>query len=582
MDKSMDTQAPQQKAAALMAEKKYQAACKLLHDQLKVTPNNGSVCETLGEAYLLQQHYADAAKHFYMAKQLMPTNPNPNFQLGNIYVKLGRFEESCQFYVNALRISPNAVQVYEALAKTLVKLQAYEEAIKAYQRAIKIAPTLASLQLGLATLLIECGELEQGLVHYRMALQSKPHPIEHSAFLFAMNYRPDISASMVSDWHRDWGQLHTAHLPKYAHSNSLPAAARKVRIGLVSSDFYRHPVTYYLEPFLEHYDRSRFEIFCYSHVVKQDEVTERLKTQADHWRTISTTNIAGAVATIRQDEVDVLVDLSGQTACKLLLIFGHKPASIQVSWLGYFNTSGLESMDYLITDPHSSPAGQSVYFTEQLLYMPYNRFCYRPPEYAPEVNALPALQTGYITFGCFNNYLKLNNKVIALWATLLNAFPGSKLLLKNKAMNDAFLRKQTLANFEKYGISADRLLLEKTSPHPELLAAYSRVDIALDPFPFTGGLTTSEALWMGVPVVTLAGETLVSRQGAAFLTVINKTEWIATRKTEYVSIACALAGDLSALAGHRQSLRAQIQGSPLCDGKQFARDLQALFSGIIS
>lgn len=571
----------EQQLAALIAEKKHQKACELLLAQLAKTPENVKLYEQLAETYLLQHLYADAAKYFQFAAQRMPNNANPPFQLGNIYAKLGRFEEACKFYVNALRILPNAVQVYEALAKALIRLQAYDEAIKAYQRALKINPNAPSVLLGLATALLENNAVEQSLNYYHLALQNKPHPIEHSAFLFALNYRPEISASQVRECHLDWGRLHTAHLPTFKHFKHKPLHHRKVRIGLVSSDFYRHPVTYYLEPYLEHYDKNQFEIYCYSHEVKHDEVTERLKARVDGWRIISTADISGAVAKIREDEIDILVDLSGQTACKLLLIFGQKAAPIQVSWLGYFNTTGVKCMDYLITDPYSSPQGQSAYFTEQLLYLPHNRFCYRPPEYAPELAPLPALASGYVTFGCFNNYLKLNRQVIAVWANLLHACPESKLILKNKAMNDALMVKQILANFEQHGIGAERLLLEKTSPHAELLSAYNRVDIALDPFPFTGGLTTSEALWMGVPVVTLAGETLVSRQGAAFLTVLDKQEWIASNEETYVNIAASLAADNAKLANIRQQLRKQMQASPLCDGAVFTRNLEQLLLGVL-
>lgn len=581
MDTTTSSQSLQQGLAALLADKQYQAACTILQTQLAHTPEDGRLCEQLAEIYFLQHLYADAAKYFQLATQYMPDSANPPFQLGNIYARLGRFEEACQFYVQALRISPNAVQAYEALAKALIRLQAYDEAVKAYHRALKITPNAPSVHLGLATALLENNAVEQSLAHYRLALQHKPHPIEHSSFLFALNYRPEIPPGQVRECHLDWGRLHTAHLATFEHLKRKPLHNRKVRIGLVSSDFYRHPVTYYLEPYLEHYDKNRFEIYCYSNEVKHDEVTDRLKACVDGWRTIATADISSAVAKIREDEIDILVDLSGQTACKLLLIFGHKPAPIQISWLGYFNTTGVESMDYLITDPYSSPHGQSAYFTEQLLYLPHNRFCYRPPEYAPEVAPLPALESGYVTFGCFNNYLKLNRQVIAVWAKVLHACPESKLLLKNKAMNDALMRKQLLANFEQHGIGAERLLLEKTSPHAELLSAYNRVDIALDPFPFTGGLTTSEALWMGVPVVTLAGETLVSRQGAAFLTVLDKQEWIASNEETYVNIAASLAADNAKLANIRQQLRKQMRASPLCDGAVFTRNLEQLLLGVL-
>lgn len=568
-----------QHAMTLMANKQYLSANTVFHELLLSEPENATYCEGLAECYFLQQQYADAVKYFERAALLAPDNPNPHFQIGNIFVRLGRLEEGCQNYVNALRIMPNAVQVYESLAKALIKMQAYEQASQAYQRALKLSPQRPAIRLGMATALMAEGKHDEAMVQYSLALALNPNPIEHTSFIFNLNYLPDVPATMIANCHLDWGRLHTARMSRQAHA--LTKRHKKLRIGLVSSDFYRHPVAYYLEPFLEHYDREHIELYCYAHVVKQDEVTSRLQSYVTAWRSIDTRDIAAAVEAIRADEIDILVDLSGQTACKLLLIFGHKPAPVQVSWLGYFNTTGLDTMDYFITDLHSSPAGQQQYFTEQLRMLPHNRFCYRPPEYAPEVSTLPAIDNGYVTFGCFNNYAKINASVIALWADVLKACPGSKLMLKNKAMNDAYMQQQILANFEKHGIAAERLILRPTSPHPELLATYAEVDIALDPFPFTGGLTTSEALWMGVPLVTMAGETLVSRQGAAFLTVLNKTEWIAACKEDYVSIACKLAGNLQALAGDRLSLRAQMQASPLCDGKQFARDLQALFSGML-
>jgi predicted O-linked N-acetylglucosamine transferase (SPINDLY family) len=283
---------------------------------------------------------------------------------------------------------------------------------------------------------------------------------------------------------------------------------------------------------------------------------------------------------VREDAIDILVDLSGHTGGNRLRLFARKPAPVQVTWLGYVATTGLQAMDYILCDRYLAPVNESDHFVEKPWYLPNTRLCFTPPQDEIVVGALPALTKGRVTFGCFNNLTKMNDAVVALWAQVLHAVPGSRLFLKSKQLNDPSLQRATLSRFAARGVAADRLALEGASSRAGYLAAYNRVDIALDPFPFTGGTTSVEGLWMGVPLITKRGDRFVAHQGESILHNVGLPEWIATDNDAYVAIAVARAADLSSLAALRVKLRSRLLASPLCDAPLFARNLEAAFRGM--
>ncbi|HEX4095113.1 MAG TPA: hypothetical protein VHX64_00220, partial [Caulobacteraceae bacterium] len=387
---------------------------------------------------------------------------------------------------------------------------------------------------------------------------------------------PAITAAAITDAHRQWGLRQEARAGvRQPHANRADPD-RPLRIGYVSGDFCVHPVGYFLAQVLEAHDRSTVQAICYANGTRIDDMTRRLQAAASGWREIAGLDDAQAEALIRADGIDILVDLSGHTARNRLALAGRRPAPVQASWLGYVASTGLPAIDYLITDLDTVPMGSEALFTETLVRLPHGRFCYAPPA-APTPTASAARP---ITFGSFNDLLKINDQVISTWAKVLQAAPGSQLRLKWSALDDAGVRERVLRAFAGHGIEAERIELSGHSPHAAMLAEYGEIDVALDPFPFCGGLTTCEAMWMGVPVVTWPGDRPASRQSLAMLKVLGLSELAASSEDDYVSIAAGLARDPARLQALKGGLRERMSASPLCRGELFTPTLEAAFRGM--
>lgn len=538
------------------------------------------VAESHAEAaatYYAMRNYYPAVQHYYKAHELAPQVAEYPFQLGIIMQSLTKFDEAIQCQMKALILDRNMTKAFNHLGQVLAITGRFEEAILAFQRALKLAPEEAELHTNLAGVYMQCGRIDESVVSHQRTLDLSPNdPVIHGKYVFSCNYLPNLNGIAKLSLHQEWAKKHAPEaLIRATHANK-PDSQKKLKIGYLSNKFLRHPVPYFLLPLLKNHDRSQFEIYCYALNTRVDEITNQISSLCDHWLDVARWDTEKVVEQIRADGIDILVDLSGHEYTRQMLVFAHKPAPLQVSWLGYFNSTGMAAMDHFISDEVSSPPGQEAQFSEQLVRLPRTRFCYEPPSYAPACSKLPARKSGFITFGCFNNLAKVNDDVIALWAEVLQAVPDSKLLLKARALNDEATRNDYTARFAKRGIRANRLLFRQFSfKHIDLLRAYAEVDIALDPFPFTGGLTTCEGLWMGVPLVTLAGDTLVARQGVSFLHCLDMQDWVAQDRAGYVRIAVEKSRDLDALAETRKTLRGRMKHSPLTDGAAFARNMEA-------
>jgi len=324
-------------------------------------------------------------------------------------------------------------------------------------------------------------------------------------------------------------------------------------------------------------DREQFEIFCYANMAREDDFTGKIRAHADHWRDISLMSDDEAAQTIRADKIDILIELTGHAGDHRLVMFGRKPAPIQVLGGGHYCTSGLDTMDYILSDAVETPEDEEQWFSETTVRMPHGYVCYAPPDYAPEVNSLPALEKGTITFGCCNNLAKINDQVMSLWADILKGIPESRLTLRTNTLDDAATARRVLDRFEELGVAPERVALAGGAPHEAFMAHYHEVDIALDPFPYSGGLTTCEALWMGVPVLAMAGGTFAGRHSASHLRNVGLEGWVAATAEEYLSLAQGHRRDLKKLGELRASLRDQMAKSPLCDGARYACDLEAIY-----
>lgn len=462
------------------------------------------------------------------------------------------------------------------LADALECTDRIHEAITTLQEAEALQPDAPAIPRKLAGIYLRSGKLPEALAAYRRAIALQPNDaLTQASHVFATNYLPDMDDARRYALHREWAERFARVKPDRP-GNREPDPERKLRVGYVSRKLHRHPTFYFLLPLLRHHNPARFEYHAYVLNRHHDEATDIMRRYMHHWHDVEGQSHDRIAAQIEADGIDILVDLASFEYPQQMRIFTLRPAPILVSWLGYFHSSGMD-LDYFISDIHSSTEESAEFFSERLIRLPHTRFCYAPPDYASEVAPLPSASSGVLTFGCFNNAAKLNDEVIALWSRVLQAVPDSRLMLKARPFGDPVCAADFRARFARHGIADDRLVFQSFCPHRDLLAAYHAVDIALDPFPFTGGLTSFESLWMGVPVLTLPGSSLVSRQTYAMLQNLRLTDWAAADKEDYVRIAVEKARDRAGLARLRQTLRARMQASPLLDGAVFARDMEAAY-----
>jgi len=444
-----------------------------------------------------------------------------------------------------------------------------------YDKAIQLKPDYIEAYNNRGVTLKDLGRLDEAVANYNKAIQIKPEYIEaYSNLLMSLNYTSNHNASDRIAIARKFGELVTERVRiQFPGYQCLPTPER-LRVGFVSGDLRNHPIGFFLESILSSIDQSKIELIAYSTTPKADDLSERIKPFFSMWKPIYGQNDEAAANLIHADGIHVLLDLSGHTADNRLSMFGYKPSPVQASWLGYFATTGLNEMDYLIGDPYVTPPEEDDQFTEKIWRLPETRWCFTPPNVDIEVSALPALKQGYVTFGCFNNLTKVNDKVMELWTKVLEAVPNSRLLLKAKQFRDQLTQESVIQRFAAHGIDSKRLSLEGWEDRQKYFAAYNQIDITLDPFPFTGGTTSVESLWMGVPLVTLAGNTLISRQGVGVLMNAGLPDWIANDEEDYLAKTVLFASDLDKLAMLRAGLRSQVLASPLFDAPRFARNIE--------
>jgi predicted O-linked N-acetylglucosamine transferase (SPINDLY family) len=535
----------------------------------------------LGNALSVLGQMEDAIARYRRALALQPGNATVHNNLGNTLARTGQTEEAVAHYRRALALRPDSAQIHNNLGNALATFGRSREAIGHYERALAIQPGNAEAHGNLANALAACGRADEAFARFERALALTPNnDATYSNLLLVMNACARFDAEIVFAAHRRYAERFEAPLmtswPKHANDRTPD---RPLRIGYVSADLRLHSVAWFIEPVLANHGRERFDVYAYHGHEVEDEVSRRLHSHVTQWRRLVGLSDEEVARGIQEDRIDVLVDLSGHTAMNRLLVFARKPAPVQVTWLGYPNTTGLAAMDYRLTDRFADPEGMTErYHTETLWRLPESFSCYRPPESAPEVGALPYTESNVITFGSFNNRSKVGPEVVALWARVLHAVPGSRLMLKGKGYDDGSVQQALRDAFRAHGIGAERLRLHGgNDSHTEHLQRYHEIDIALDPFPYNGTTTTCDALWMGVPVVTLAGTTHVMRVGVSLLNHMGLTEWIAGSTEEYVEIAARCAADFQRLAALRRQLRARMTSSPLTDAQAFTRHLESAY-----
>ncbi len=554
----------------LQAQGKLDQAVEAYQRGLALRSGDYVALFNLGGALLQQGDLDEAEKAFRKSLALKPDLDGAWVNLGYALRHQGRLDEAVTAYEKAVALNPNLPDAHYNLGSTLLDQNRLKEAAAAFRRTIALKPDFVQAHINLGNVLLNQGKPAEAEAVYRRALALQPELANaRDNLTMGLNYRSDLTPEAVFEAHRHWGARYPAPPAPPARDRDPD---RRLKVGYVSGDFRHHAVASFLEPLLKAHDRTAVEVFCYAETPHPDAVTDRLKALADHWLFTVGMSDPDVAARIAADRIDILIDLAGYTEHNRLPVFALKPAPVQATWLGYPNTTGIRAIDYRLVDPITDPAGADAFATEKLVRMQEGFLCYAPPADVPEPAPSPHLAGGFVTFGSFNNPSKLSDAALPVWAAVLAAVPGSKLLLKGRAFEDAESRALFEAAFAAHGVTADRLILRPIIREPAgHLAAYADIDIGLDPFPYNGTTTTFEAVSMGVPVITLSGRSHAGRVGASLLTRLGLADLVAEDANQYIEIAARLAADSARLAQLRGTLRPLLLASPLCDAPAFAR-----------
>ncbi len=531
------------------------------------------------DTLLKHRQAASAERLLRCAVEAHPDSSGAHGALGRALWQQNRHDEAIASLRQAVDLGQASAELHVSLAAALMGVGRLGEAQECLQTALVLAPGLAAAHARMGDLLAQLGRADESIASYRQATLLAPdRPDAFRNLAYTLNYTCAVSREEVLAAHAACAALEQrAHPAAGSHDND-PDPERRLKVGYVSGDFRQHSAAYFVEPLLEAHDREQVEVFCYSLAERSEEdaVTLRMKACVDRWTRASSYSIPALARRIARDRVDILVDLGGYTAGGCLGVFAAKPAPIQVSWLGYLNTTGLTTVDYRVTDSVADPVGDAdPYYSEALARIRPPFLCYRPPLDAPPPAAPPFSTLGHVTFGCFNDLSKLSPEAIDTWAQLIRSVPRSRLVVKAQAMRDPPTVADLGRRLVAAGIPEERVDLLPWRVHVQHhLARYGLMDIALDPFPFNGVTTTCEALWMGVPVVTLAGDRHAGRIGATLLTALGLEDLVATTPEAYLLTARTLARDPARHTSLRTALRGRMERSLLCDGRDFARAME--------
>jgi len=602
---------------ALLAQGHPAAAADAYRQATALQPDSATLHVNLGYALMEAGEMQGAQAALERASALAADNFDAPFLLGQMAMDQGRWSQAVEPLRRALALAPDdeatrlslcrALQLQGRLGEAasvvdeglvrrddVAALHAYRGnlhvlgaerglALASYARSLSIAPDDASVHNSLALTLEKFGRTDEAVAHFRRAVELAPQFGEaHRNLLFALSYASQPARSGYLAEARRYGATLMAQARPLADG---PAArghgAKPLRVGFVSPDFRAHPVGYFLQSILQAWDPADVELWAYSCDARSDAMTQALSGAFQHWRSIAGVNDAQAAQQVRDDGIHILVDLAGHTDGGRLPLFAWRPAPVQVSWLGYFASTGLEAIDYFIADAISAPPSVQTQFSEQIWLLPRTRLCFTPP-HEPEAHSAPGdppcLANGFTTFGCFQAITKINDGVLAAWSSIMAARPNARLRLQGGGFEDASLR----ADFERRCVAAGmdlaRMTILPPTPRAAYLEAHREIDLILDTFPYPGGTTTCEALWMGVPSLTIAGETLLARQGASMLSCVELDDWVASGVDDYVARAVRFADQQQTLRSLRHSLRDTLRASELTDAERFAKELRSAFS----
>ena len=572
-------------ASLLIRLRRLDAAVVSYRRVLELRPDSAETYSNLGVALGDLGQLDDAVASHRRAIELRPESADLHFNFGLTLQNAMQLEAAIVSYRYTLGLDPAYFKAHCNLGIVLQMRGQLTASLGSYRKALSIQPDYVPALANLGCALKDLGELEGALASVRRALELDPdYILAHNNLLFILNYLGDHPASSMQADARRFGETVTRLARPYTNWPNPADPGRLLRVGFVSGDFRAHSVGYFVESVLAALSSrasGRLELFGYPTQVCNDAISLRIKACCHGWHSVMGLSDEAFAGRIQEDRIDILIDLSGHTAHSRLPVFGWRPAPVQASWLGYCSTTGVSEIDYYIADVLTLPFALESQFTETIWRLPESYVCLSSPPYGIPISPPPALMAGEIVFGSFNHLTKMTDETVRLWVRVLKAIPESKLFLKSKQLDEKDLLKATISRYTRHGIDPHRLILEgHINARDGHLLAYNRVDIALDPFPYNGVTTTAEALWMGVPVLTLAGERFLSRQGVGLLTNAGLPDWIATDPDDYVSRAVSHAGDLQRLTTLRAGLRQQVLASPIFDAPRFAGHFEAALRGM--
>ncbi|HEX4055052.1 MAG TPA: tetratricopeptide repeat protein [Tepidisphaeraceae bacterium] len=556
-------------------------AAELIRKAVAAKPSFAEAYNALGNALSTMGRAQEAMDAYLRSIKIRPGYPEAHYNAGIVQMNLNLKEQAEASFRRALELKPDYLKAVNNLGLVLMDMGRLDEAVDAFNEALAIKPDDAGVLNNLAIALKSMGRCAENLKIRRRLSEANPDdPVARSSMIFAMNWDPAYDAEAILRESRKWDQCHAQPLQRLIQPLSNDRdPGRRLRVGYVAAEFWTHSVSFFFVPLLRNHDRGNFEIFCFSNVERADKITALIRGAVDGWHEIWRQSDDRVADLIRERRIDILVDLSGHSVHNRLSVFARRVAPVQINYLGYPSTTGLSMMDYRLTDSHSDPPGKTEHLhTERLLRLAGTNWCFSPLQETPLVGPSPAAAGNPVCFGSFNHLAKITPGIIDLWAGVLQAAPASRLLLKSAGFAAPSVRRQITQRLADHGVDSGRIELLGRQPsiaaHLEL---YGRMDIALDTFPYHGTTTTCEALWMGVPVVTLAGEVHLSRVGVSLLNNVGLPELVARDADEYVSIAAGLARDVPRLQELRRTLRSRMLASPLMDGRQFARNVESAY-----
>ncbi|HEY0835843.1 MAG TPA: tetratricopeptide repeat protein [Azospirillum sp.] len=565
-------------AILLRGAARWEEAVACYRRAVEVLPDDAAIRSNLACTLSDQGRMAEAAAAARVALALCPDYPDAWFNAGNIAGTMAGPGRAKTAYRRALHLKPAMGEALSNLADAHRADDELDQAVECYRAAIGARPDLPQPYVNLGEALKDQGRITEALTVLQTGLERHPDlALLHSNLLLALHYSPWVPPEVIARAHAHWNERHARHPGRAGASFANDRNPdRRLRVGYVSPDFRDHACAHFIEPLLRGHDRAAVELVCYPTARRRDAVTDRLKALADVWRPLAGLGDDAAAALVAGDGIDILVDLAGHTADSRPLLFARRPAPVQVTWLGYPNTTGMPAVDYRLTDAVADPEGVTdAWHAETLVRLPRGFLAFQPRAgIAPPVEP-PARANGFVTFGSFNNAAKVTPEVVRVWSAILNRRPGSLLVLKSRGFADPSTRDRYVRQFAGNGVAAERVdLVAHMDAVGDHLRAYDRIDIALDPFPYNGTTTTCEALWMGVPVITRTGRHHVSRVGASLLTQCGLHDLIAADDAGYIDRAVALAGDPPRLALLRRGMRERLERSPLTDHRGFARSVE--------